>query len=135
MKRLMVFCMAVFFVTSVASAQLADIQVGSGDLSIGGVFQTRLNYSLEEDDFATNGEFTLHQARLRLSGTIAPDKVKYFAQTEFLNSGSTTGILDFKMIFLNYIPKTAIAIGRWLPPWTKYMPISAALPPPTRKRG
>lgn len=119
MKKLLVLSIVLFFVATVASAQLAEIKVGSGDLTVGGVFQTRLSYSMEDDEGHTNGEFTLNQARLRLAGTIAPDKVKYFAQTDFVGS---PGIKDFKMIFINYIPKTAIAVGRYLPNWTKYMP-------------
>ena len=120
MKRLMVVSIAVVFVCT--SALFAEISVGTGDMKVGAILQSRYDYSLVEDEDGINGQFTLNRARLLVSGSVS-SKVKYFIQTEFMNSGSTTGILDYKMILVDYIPKTSIIIGRFLPAWTKYMPM------------
>ena len=119
MKKLMVLGIVFMFVASIAHAEMAQVKVGKGDLKIGAILQSRFDYSLEEDSLVTNGQFTLNRARLLLSGTICPDRVKYFVQTEFVGAPA---ILDYKMILLDYIPKTSITIGRFLPNWTKYMP-------------
>ena len=126
MKRLMVLCVAVVFAMSVAPTLFAGVEVGTGDMKIGAILQSRLDYSLA-DDFAdenetiqnVNGQFTLNRARVLLSGSVS-EEVKYFVQTEFAGQPA---ILDYKMILVDYIPNTNITIGRFLPAWTKYMPM------------
>jgi len=149
MRKLLVLGIVLLFVASVASAQLAEVKVGKGDLKIDAILQAGFDYSMEEDEATTygydeyidwdgdginddttfvpvyttsglNGQFTMNRARLLLSGTICPDRVKYFVQLEFRGSPA---IKDYKMILLNYIPKTDIAIGRFLPNFTHYMPM------------
>lgn len=120
MKKVMVLFIAMFFVASVVSAQMAEVKVGKGDLTIGTILQAGMDYSLAEDTLSTNGQFTLNRTRVLLSGSICPDRVKFFVQTEFVG-GAT--VLDYKMILLNYIPKTSICIGRFLPNFTYYMPM------------
>ena len=128
MKRIvdlsLAFVIAGLFVASVACAQMADIKVGKGDLKIGAILQAGLDYSLADDTTATgaqnvNGQFTLNRARFLFWGTIVPDKVKYFVQTETRNG---VGALDYKMTFVDYIPQTEITVGRFLPSFTYYMP-------------
>ncbi|MFQ6092037.1 MAG: hypothetical protein ACE5OR_05050 [bacterium] len=148
MKKLMVLCivalMAAFLVANTTSAQLAEVKVGKGDLKIGAILQAGFDYSLADDEGNVNAQFTLNRARLLFWGTIVPDKVKYFVQTEAkqkigsfatgfegdtlstsLVEGSavtTPYILDYKMIFLGCIPKTSITVGRFLPNFSLYMP-------------
>ena len=72
------------------------------------------------EDEGTVDQFTLNRARLLLSGTIIPDRVKYFVQTEAKDG---EGLLDYKASFY-YLPNTEIAAGRFLPNFTLYMPMS-----------
>jgi hypothetical protein len=66
--------------------------------------------------------FTLNRARFLFWGDIVQDKVKYFVQTE---TKADTSILDYKAQFF-YIRQTEIAVGRFLPNFTLYMPYSTA---------
>ena len=103
-----------------ASAELAEIKVGKGTLKMGGILQAGYIYHVE--DLEGTDSFTLNRARFLLWGDIVPDKVKYFVQTETKGSPA---ILDYKARFF-YIEKTEIAVGRFLPNFTLYMPVSTA---------
>lgn len=91
------------------------VTVGFGTLNIGGIFQATGMYSDAND---SSMEFKLKRARLLLSGTLIPDRVKFFVQTEGVSSPY---VLDSKMIF-QYIPQTEIVFGRFLPNFSLYMP-------------
>jgi hypothetical protein len=104
---------------NVGSAQLADLKVGKGDLKIGTILQARYHHSMAEDSTAVNGQFTMNRARILLWGTMVPDKVDYFFQTEM---NQNVSILDFKMILTDLIPQSTLTIGRFLPNYTIYMP-------------
>ncbi len=108
---------------TISIAQLTEIKVGKGDLKLGGILQTGYDYSFAEDEDGVNGQFTLNRARFLLWGTIVPNKVKYFVQTETRNG---VGVLDFKMIFVNCLPKTSITVGRFLPNFSLYMPAATS---------
>ncbi len=100
-------------------AEESGVTVGKGTLKIGGILQAGLIYNLE-DDAGTNA-FTLNRARFLFWGTIIPNKVKYFVQTETKSTNNTVSLLDYKAQFF-YIEKTEIAVGRFLPNFTIYMP-------------
>lgn len=108
------------FVSSLASAEMAEVKIGKGTLKIGGILQAGYTFHVEDDEGMD--AFTLNRARFLFWGDIVPDKVKYFVQTE--TYGVIT-ILDYKACFF-YIPKTEIAVGRFLPNFTLYMPYSTA---------
>jgi len=91
------------------------VTVGFGSLKLGGIFQATGMFTDADND---SSEFKLKRARLLLSGTLIPDKVKFFVQCEGVSSPY---VLDSKMI-LSVIPKTAIVIGRFIPNFTLYMP-------------
>jgi hypothetical protein len=97
-----------------------EVKVGKGDLRIGGILQAGFNYFA--DDETGNNSFFLNRARFLFWGTIVPDKVKYFVQLDHRGSIS---VLDYKAQFF-YIEKTEIAVGRFLPNFTLYMPLSTA---------
>ena len=97
-----------------------EVKVGKGDLKIGGILQAGFNYFA--DDETGNNSFFLNRARFLFWGTIVPDKVKYFVQLDHKGSIS---VLDYKAQFF-YIEKTEIAVGRFLPNFTLYMPYSTA---------
>jgi hypothetical protein len=124
MKKLLFLVIVVMlfslFVSHLASAELANIQVGKGTLKIGGILQAGFIYYVK-DETGINS-FTLNRARFLFWGEIVPDKVKYFVQTETKGSPS---ILDYKAQFF-YIQKTEVAVGRFLPNFTWYMPMSTA---------
>lgn len=101
-------------------AEEAQITVGKGTLKIGGILQAGFTYNVE-DKMGVDA-FTLNRARFLFWGTIIPDKVKYFVQTETKN---TVDILDYKAQFF-YIQKTEIAVGRFLPNFTIYMPYATS---------
>ncbi len=105
-------------------AQMAEIKVGKGDLKIGGILQAGYDYTMSDDENNVNGQFTLNRARFLFWGTIVPDKVKYFVQTE---TKSAPELLDFKMIFVNVLPKTSITVGRFLPNFSLYMPAPTSM--------
>jgi len=113
-----VFAVILFslLISNLAFSQLAEVKVGKGTLKIGGIFQAGFTYNVE--DTMGYDTFSLNRSRILLWGVIIPDKVKYFVQTDFVGS---PGILDYKAQFL-YIEKTEIAIGRFLPNFTLYMP-------------
>jgi len=119
MLLLAIITIVLFSFNSMSIAQLADVKVGKGDLKIGGILQAGYDYSMADDEGNVNGQFTLNRARFLFWGTIVPDKVKYFVQTE---TASQTSILDYKMIFSGCLPKTSITVGRFLPNFSLYMP-------------
>lgn len=98
----------------------AEVKVGKGDLKIGGILQAGYTYNLEDD--MGNDSFWLKRVRFLFWGTIIPDKVKYFVQ---LDHAGGVSALDYKAQFF-YIEKTEIAVGRFLPNFTLYMPYSTA---------
>ncbi len=104
------------FVTAFAE----PLDVGNGTLKLGGILQSTFTYAF--DTLATQTSFALKRARFLLFGSIVPDKVKYFVQTEAVGSPF---LLDTKLQFF-YLPKTEIAFGRFLPNFTYYMPMSTA---------
>ncbi len=97
-----------------------EVKVGKGDLKIGGILQAGYTFNVE-DSLGTDS-FWLKRARFLFWGTIVPDKVKYFVQLDHRGSIS---VLDYKARFF-YIEKTEIAVGRFLPNFTLYMPVSTA---------
>lgn len=107
-------------VVSLVSAEMAEIKVGKGTLKMGGILQAGYTYHLE--DLEGFDSFTLNRARFLFWGDIVPDKVKYFVQ---LDHRGGTSVLDYKARFF-YIPKTEIAVGRFLPNFTLFMPVSTA---------
>ena len=126
-KTRLVFVVAAIFVLALTNylfAQMAEIKVGKGDLKIGGILQAGYDYGMTDDKGNVNGQFTLNRARFLFWGTIVPDKVKYFVQTE---TKSAPEILDFKMIFMNVLPKTSITVGRFLPNFSLYMPAPTSM--------
>ena len=123
MKKLSLFILGLMlvsiFVGSFAMGAM-EVKIGKGDLKIGGVFQAGYTFNVE-DSLGTD-HFWLKRARFLFWGTIVPDKVKYFVQLDHRGSISA---LDFKAQFF-YIEKTEIAVGRFLPNFTLYMPYSTA---------
>jgi len=104
-------------------AEEAGITVGKGTLKIGGILQAGYIYNLEDKE--GTDAFTLNRARFLFWGTIVPDKVKYFVQTEAKLTTNTVSLLDYKAQFF-YIQKTEIAVGRFLPNFTIYMPYATS---------
>lgn len=95
-----------------------EVTVGITSLKLGGLGQFTAQYF---DDVADSpSKFKLKRARLFIWGTIIPDKVKFFVQTD--GTGSPY-VLDSKLI-LGYIPKTSLIFGRMLPNFSLYMPQS-----------
>lgn len=127
MRRLVFMAMAVLMVSMViptqSSAGIAAGEKGDMDLNIGAILQAGFTYHME--DSATVNQFWLKRARLLMSGTIVPDKVKYFVQAELNGAPGAPAILDYKARFF-YVPQTEIAFGRFLPNYTLYMPVSTA---------
>ena len=100
-------------------ASAEPVEIGFGSLKIGGIYQGAFTYF--EDDMKAN-EFKLKRARLLLSGTLIPDKVKFFVQADGVG---TPFVLDSKLI-LTVIPNTALTFGRFVPNYSLYMPRSTA---------
>jgi hypothetical protein len=123
MKKVILAVMAgVLFsllISNLVLGEEAQITVGKGTLKIGGILQAGYIYNLE--DKAGIDAFTLNRVRFLFWGTIVPDKVKYFVQTETKSTTNTVSLLDYKAQFF-YIQKTEIAVGRFLPNFTIYMP-------------
>jgi hypothetical protein len=121
-KFLLTIMIGILFSFCIFNSVLAEeggITVGKGTLKIGGILQAGYIYNLEDD--AGIDAFTLNRARFLFWGTIVPDKVKYFVQTETKSTANTVSLLDYKAQFF-YIQKTEIAVGRFLPNFTIYMP-------------
>ncbi|NIM98925.1 MAG: hypothetical protein GTO24_12835 [candidate division Zixibacteria bacterium] len=126
MKKLSLFAVALtltyLFICNFAVGA-TEVKVGKGDLKIGGILQAGFIYLAEDDpDDEDFDSFFLNRARFLFWGTIVPDKVKYFVQ---LDHRGGVSVLDYKAQFF-YIPKTEIAVGRFLPNFTLYMPVSTA---------
>lgn len=97
----------------------AALMVGSGTLKINGNLQTTYTYNL---DPTSANQFCLKRARFLFSGDVLKDRLGYFVQTEGVGSPF---VLDVKLLFKNYIPRTTLCVGRFLPPFTLYMPLSS----------
>jgi len=118
-KARTILAVAIFLIASLPS--LAEtIETGKGTLKLGLILQSTASYT--QSDLAPATSLTMKRARLLMFGEIIPGKVKYFIQTETVGSPS---LLDMKLQFY-YIPKTEVAIGRFLPNFTYYMPMSTA---------
>jgi len=96
------------------------IETGKGTLKLGLILQPTVAWT--QSDLSPTTSLTMKRARFLFFGEIIPGKVKYFIQTEAVGSPS---LLDMKLQFY-YLPKTEIAIGRFLPSFTHYMPMSTA---------
>lgn len=123
MKKLSLFAVALALASLLISnlaTGATEVKIGKGDLKIGGILQAGFVYFAEDNEGYDS--FTLNRARFLFWGTIVPDKVKYFVQLDHKGSVS---VLDYKAQFF-YIPKTEIAVGRFLPNFTLYMPYSTA---------
>ncbi|MCK4585242.1 hypothetical protein KAU13_07495, partial [candidate division WOR-3 bacterium] len=121
MKGFILIALCILIFALPLLAQDEGVLAHYGTLKIGGIMQSTFTYNMDEDDNQT--EFALKRSRLLFWGTILNDKIKYFVQTEGVASPY---ILDTKLIFDNYIPMTSIAIGRFCPNFTHYMPMSTA---------
>ncbi len=127
MKKLILLILAGILISGVMSnvvyAEESQITVGKGTLKIGGILQAGFTYNME--DKLGSDAFTLNRVRFLFWGTIVPDKVKYFVQTETKSTANTVSLLDYKAQFF-YIQKTEIAVGRFLPNFTLYMPAATS---------
>ncbi len=102
----------------ISSFSLAEVlEIGKGALKMGTILQT--TFSWNQTELFPETSFTMKRARFLFYGTIIPDKVKYFIQSEVVSSPC---LLDTKLQFF-YIPKTEITVGRFLPNFTYYMPM------------
>lgn len=125
MKKVTTILASIFFLLAVvlvqmSSAQMAEIKIGKGTLKMGGILQAGYTFHIEDEE--GEDSFTLNRARFLFWGDIVPDKVKYFVQ---LDHRGGTSVLDYKARFF-YIPQTEITVGRFLPNFTLYMPVSTA---------
>jgi len=125
-KLLCALVLAVFLGTTISvAADLEGVKIGTGTLKMGGIYQAQLYLTNWDNNIqspmygsAKYTTFRSYRARFLFWGVIVPDKVKYFVQLEMVNSPA---FLDYKMMLLNYIPKTTVTVGRFLPYWTLYM--------------
>jgi len=121
MKKLV--CIGVLLVLWGAAAYGQEpLKVGYGTLKIGGILQAGGCYSLDTLQ-PVQFTFQMKRARLLFWGEVVPAKVKYFVQTDAVGSPF---LLDTKLQFF-YLPYTEVAIGRFLPNFTHYMPRSTAM--------
>ncbi len=114
---------ALFFAGQTIAQEPAGVKVGKGDLKVGGILQAGYTYNLE-DTLGTDA-FTMNRARFLFWGTIIPDKVKYFVQSELKFTANTVSLLDYKAQFF-YIRKTEVTAGRYIPNFTLYMPLATS---------
>lgn len=121
MKGFILIALCLFIFSLPLLAQDESVLAHYGTLKIGGVMQSTFTYNM--DTTAIQTAFALKRSRLLFWGTILTDQVKYFIQTEGLLSPY---ILDTKLIFDGFVPQTSIAIGRFCPAFTHYMPRSTA---------
>ncbi len=112
-------CLVIFALPLLAQEE--GILAHYGSLKVGGIMQSWFTYNMDSTEVAT--AFSLKRSRLLFWGTIT-DQIKYFVQTEGLN---TPYILDTKFMFCDFIPKTTLAVGRFCPAFTHYMPTSTAM--------
>jgi hypothetical protein len=123
MKKLICFTtglLLISFLTCSFALGETEVKVGKGDLKIGGIIQAGYSHFME--DRTGNDSFSLRRVRFLFWGTIIPEKVKYSVQLEH---AGTIDELGFKAQFF-YIKNTEIAVGRFLPTFTLYMPYSIA---------
>jgi len=115
--------LATFLATTTFAAELEGVKIGVGTLRMGGIFQawlyaTNYNNSINYLDATKYTSFQSKRARFLFWGNIIPDKISYFVQLEMVNSPA---FLDYKMMFTDYVPRTTISVGRFLPYWTLFM--------------
>lgn len=116
-------CLVIFAMPLLAQDE--GILANYGTLKIGGIMQSTFEYNLyDEDDTLAPPQtsFALKRSRLLFWGTIT-DQIKYFIQTDGVGAPY---VLDTKLIFVDFIPMTSITVGRFLPAFTHYMPMSTA---------
>jgi hypothetical protein len=118
-KREAIFAAVLFLLGSIPSVA-QSLETGLGTLKLGLILQPTLSWT--QSELSPSTSLTMKRARFLLFGEIIPGKVKYFVQTETVGSPS---LLDMKLQFY-YLPKTEVAIGRFLPSFTHYMPMSTA---------
>ncbi len=119
-RRVLLLSGLVFSLVVSVPAYSETIEAGKGSLKLGLILQPTISWT--QNELAPATSMTMKRARFLLSGEILPGKIKYFVQTEAV--GSPT-LLDMKLQFY-YLPKTEIAVGRFLPSFTTYMPMSTA---------
>lgn len=113
----------ILWIVGFANAQeLQDVKVATPSLKIGGILQSQWDFPM---DTTKHVSFDMKRARFLLWGGVVPNKVKYFLQTD-ANLAQGMVLLDMKLQFF-YLPQTEIAIGRFLPNFTHYMPRSTAM--------
>ncbi|TES90121.1 MAG: hypothetical protein E3J87_10610 [Candidatus Cloacimonadota bacterium] len=122
MKGFILIALCLFIFSLPLLAQDEGVLAHYGTLKIGGVMQSTFTYEMDTTLDAQT-YFALKRSRLLFWGTIVTDQIKYFIQTEGLASPY---ILDTKLIFDGFIPQTSVAIGRFCPAFTHYMPRSTA---------
>jgi len=123
MKKLVLLMFFLILTGPVNGEEPIGIKVGKGDLKIGGILQAGYTYNM--DDKSGIDAFTMNRARFLFWGTIIPDKVKYFVQSELKSTANTVSLLDYKAQFF-YIRKTEITVGRFIPNFTLYMPFATS---------
>jgi hypothetical protein len=111
-------CLVIFALPLLAQEE--GILAHYGSLKVGGIMQSWFTYNMDTLEVQT--AFAIKRSRLLFWGAIT-DQVKYFVQTEGISSPY---ILDTKFMFEGFVPMTTIAIGRFCPAFTHYMPMSAA---------
>jgi len=128
-KLLWILLLATFLATTTFAAELEGVKIGVGTLRMGGIFQAWL-YATNYDnniDYMNAPKYTSFQskrARFLFWGNIVPDKVSYFVQLEMVGPNPTNPahpFLDYKMMFTDYVPRTTISVGRFLPYWSLFM--------------
>ncbi|MCZ7583511.1 MAG: OprO/OprP family phosphate-selective porin [Deltaproteobacteria bacterium] len=133
-----------------AGAETEPARVGFGTLKISGLFQAGFNYYIGDEervtgdadlngdgaiapngsesgithaqDRATDMEFVIRRARLIFQGTVVDDRIGYFTQIGF-DHDTGPELLDMRLAF-SYIPYTTFSIGRFLPKFTYWQPMS-----------
>ncbi len=122
MKGFIIIVLCLFIFTLPLLAQDESVLAHYGTLKIGGILQTTFTYNMDEDDVQT--EFAIKRSIFLFWGTILQDKIKYFVKAGGMTSPY---IIETKLMFDDYIPMTSIAVGRYLPNFTHYMPRNAAM--------
>jgi hypothetical protein len=150
--RLAVCSVAVLAFASVAVAELEAVKTKAGTLEIGGVFQASFDYYIGSEQYqrnwadldgdgqvaadgsegniayamdrASDMEFHIRRAQVILKGTIIDDHVGYFFQTG-LDDETDLTVLDMRLAF-SYVKYTTFSLGRFLPRFTYWTPMSVA---------
>jgi hypothetical protein len=124
MRKVILTILFLMFLSLSMEAQQEPIETFYGNIRLGGILQTHFTYNLTEESSDTVQQyFSVKRCILLLWGKTNLQSVKYF-----IKAGGMTSpyILETKLIFSDYIPETDIAIGRFLPAFTYYMPHNCA---------